>query len=196
MKHHPNPDAARTRKSQLSKREGLAAHARHLRGSRIGQEQLERLAPLIQEELRKLALLGALSPAAALHHIQVAIFGEHGCGHEERKLFLRVAAPLARRVAIEIAPVGERFEACDISVVDLGAWLTWLDETDATTARIVDLYCFVGASVKETAAIVGLDTGEVAVVLRSTLKTLRSHVRLPAVAVSEEISKSTKSHLS
>jgi hypothetical protein len=196
MKHHPNPDAARTRKSQPSKCEGLAAHARHLRGSRIGQEQLERLAPLIQDELRKLALLGAVSPAAALHQIQVAIFGKHGCGHEERKLFLCVTAPLARRVAIEIAPVGERFEACDISVADLGAWLTWLDKTDATTARIIDLYCFVGASAKETAAIVGIDASEVTVVLWSTLKTLRSQVRLPAAAVSEEIAKSTKSHLS
>lgn len=148
-----------------------------MRRKPIKREQLERLAPVIQQELRRLALQGAVSPPAALRQISVALYGDRHRSLPERRLFLSVAAPLARRVAIEIAPAGERFEACEISVADLGKWLAWLDTIDPTTARIIDLYCFAGASLRDTAAVTGLTTQAVAGTLRAMLATLKSRAK-------------------
>lgn len=106
----------------------------------IEREQLEHLAPFIQQELRKLALLGVVSPPAALRQIFIALYGDRHRSPPERRLFLSVTAPLTRRVAIEIAPAGERFEPCGIGVADFGTWLAWPDKIDPSTARIIDLY--------------------------------------------------------
>lgn len=137
------------------------------------RQQLERLAPFIQRELRKQAFLGAVSPPAALRQIFTALHGSGDRSSQKRRLFLSVAAPLVRRVAIELAPADERFGACEISVADFGAWLAQLDTFDSTTAKIIDLHCFAGASLKETAAMIGLPTLAVSGALRATLATLK-----------------------
>lgn len=161
--------------------------ARGMRRKPIERNQLERLSPFIEQELRKLALVGAVSPPAALRQIFIALYGDRHRSPPERRLFLSVTAALVRRVAIEIAPAGERFEACEISVAELGTWLARLHTIDPTTAKIIDLYCFAGASLKETTAVIGLPTQTVTGALRAALATLKSRANLAkAVAAKME----------
>lgn len=174
MKRCPDTKNACTRKLQQPVSGLQMLRGKRMRRRSIKREQLERLAPLIQQELRKLALRGAVSPPAALRQIFIALYGDPHRGSSDRRVFLSVTAPLVRRVAIDIAPAGERFEDCEISVAELGAWLARLDTIDSTTARIIDLYCFAGASLKETAAVMGLPTQTVTGALRAAFATLKS----------------------
>lgn len=160
------------------------SRARRLRRKPIERDQLERLSPFIEQELRKLALVGVVSPPAALRQIFIALYGNRHRS-PERRLFLSVTAPLVRRVAIEIAPAGERFDACEISVAELGTWLARLDTIDPTTARIIDLYCFAGASLTETAAVIGLPTQIVAGALRAAFAALKSRVNRSKAVTAE-----------
>lgn len=165
------------------------SRAEQTRRKPIERDQLERLSPFIEQELRKLALVGAVSPPAALRQIFIALYGDRHRSPQERRLFLSVTAASVRRVAIETAPAGDRFEACEMSVADLGTWLARPDTIDPTTAKIIDLYCFAGASVKETAAVIGLQTQTVTGALRSAFTTLKSRAnRAEAMAAERESS--------
>lgn len=133
------------------------------------------------------ALRRALAACCITSDIHRPVWGDHHRSPPERRLFLSVTARLVRQVAIEIAPAGERFEACEISVAELGTWLAQLDTIDPTTAKIIDLYCFAGASLKETAAVIGIPTQTVTGALRATLATLKSRAnRAKAVAAEME----------
>lgn len=155
----------------------------------IMRDQLERLSPFIEQELRKLALVGAVSPPAALRQIFIALYGNRHRSPQERRLFLSVTAASARRVAIETAPAGERMEACEISVADFGTWLARLDSIDRTTTRVIDLYCFAGASLKETAAVTGLSIQVVTSALRAAFATLKSRANRVEAMVAERESR-------
>lgn len=165
------------------------SRAQQMKRKPIERDQLERLSPFIEQELRKLALFGAVSPPAALRQIFIALYGNRHRSPQERRLFLSVTATSARRVAIESAPADERLEACEISAADLGTWLARLDTIDRTTARIIDLYCFAGASLKETAAITGLPTQIVTGALRAAFATLKSRANRAEAMVAERESR-------
>jgi DNA-directed RNA polymerase specialized sigma24 family protein len=113
------------------------------------------LAPAIRSELLKRVRAGSLTVADSLQQVFVEMFGPNR-SHGERTLFLLFAAPLARKIAIELANAGDRVGATDISIADLKVWLWWLDSMDPLCSRMIDLHYFAGLSFKETAAALAL----------------------------------------
>lgn len=132
---------------------------------------LERLRPFVEMELRRLAFSGAVSPAAALRQIFLALYGARR-PLQERRRFFSFAAPLARRISLEVAPADEGIGSRDISVAELAEWFAWLDASDPTTAKIVDLHCFADLSLIETAITVGLPFAAVVRKLREAIASL------------------------
>lgn len=122
---------------------------------RLDSKQFVHLAPAIRDELLKRVRVGMLSMGDSLHQVFVEIFGTDRT-REERFLFLLYAAPLARRLAIEMANSSDRIGTTDISVADLKMWLNWLDTMDPLCARMIDLHYFAGLSFKETALVLDL----------------------------------------
>ncbi|MET0534187.1 MAG: ECF-type sigma factor [Steroidobacter sp.] len=121
----------------------------------LDSKKFVHLAPAIRSELLKRVRAGVLTVGESLHQVFVEIFGTERT-RNERFLFLLFAAPMARRIAIEMANAGDRVGATEISVADLKMWLGWLDSMDPLCARMIDLHYFAGLSFKETAAILGL----------------------------------------
>jgi RNA polymerase sigma factor (sigma-70 family) len=112
--------------------------------------QFARLSPYIRNELRRLAQTGAVSAAAALRQVFIELFGT-GCSRRDQMRFMLFAAPIARRIAIDLAGRAERIGDTDISASDLQEWLLWLETFDPLCARMIDLHYFAGLSTKETA---------------------------------------------
>jgi len=117
--------------------------------------QFASLARTIRDELLKRVHAGVLSVGESLQQVFVALFGTERT-REERFLFLLFAAPMARKIAIERANVGDRIGNTHISVADLKMWLSWLDTMDPLCARMIDLHYFAGLGFKETAAVLDL----------------------------------------
>lgn len=112
-------------------------------------------APAIRTELIKRVRAGVLTVGQSLQQVFVEIFGAER-SREEWFLFLLFAAPMARKLAIELANAGDRIGSTHISVADLKMWLWWLDSMDPLCARMIDLHYFAGLSFKETAAALDL----------------------------------------
>jgi RNA polymerase sigma factor (sigma-70 family) len=112
--------------------------------------QFARLSPFVRDELRRLTRTGALSGAAALHQIFLELFGAGRTRHDHVR-FMLFAAPIARRIAIDVAGTAERIGDTDVRAADLQEWLLWLDAFDPLCARMIDLHYFAGLSTKETA---------------------------------------------
>ena len=121
----------------------------------LDPKQFAHLRPAIRGELLKRVRAGVLTVGESLHQVFVEIFGP-GRSREERFLFLLFAAPMARRIAIELANAGDRVGDTEISIADLKMWLWWLDAMDPLCARMIDLHYFAGLSFKETAAALDL----------------------------------------
>jgi len=121
----------------------------------LNSKQFVSLAPTIRGELLKHIRAGMLAVGESLQHVFVEIFGTHRT-REERYLFLLFAAPMARRIAIELANSTDRVGSTDISIADLKMWLWWLDRMDPLCARMIDLHYFAGLSFKETADVLDL----------------------------------------
>lgn len=156
--------------------------SRLLRAWSEGDETaLERLAPLVEGELRRLArcyLAGErpghlLQTTALLDEVYVRLLGWRPVQWQNRAHFLGVAARMMRRVLVDYArkrPQTSRGEARIVPVDDAldvarerGADLIALDdalwalgEIDARKARIVELRYFGGLTVDETAEVVGV----------------------------------------
>ena len=122
---------------------------------RISWKALRQLAPTIRDELLKRVRAGTLTVGDSLQQVFVVMFGNNR-SWEERTLYLLFAAPLARRIAIDLANAGDRIGSTEISVADLKVWLGWLDRMDPQCARMIDLHYFAGLSFKETAAALDL----------------------------------------
>lgn len=118
---------------------------------------LARLAPIIRNELRRLALSGAMSASASLNHVFTNLFGDDRSRQDQIR-FMVYAAPLARRIAIDLANSADRIGDTDIRVSDLREWLGWLDMFDPLCARMIDLHYFAGLSTKETALALKMPT--------------------------------------
>jgi DNA-directed RNA polymerase specialized sigma24 family protein len=114
-----------------------------------------RLSPYVRSELRRRSLAGMQSPARSLREVFLELYGED---HHPQELmhFLIFAAPLARRVALELASSGDLIGSSDISVAELERCLWWLETFDPLSARLVDLHYFAGLTPKQLASIFGM----------------------------------------
>lgn len=121
----------------------------------LDPKRFAHLGPTIRDELLKRIHAGVLRVGDSLHQVFDEVFGT-GRTREERFLFLLLAAPIARRIAIERANASDRIGNTHISVADLKMWLFWLDTMDPLCARMIDLHYFAGLSFKETAAVLDL----------------------------------------
>jgi hypothetical protein len=126
-----------------------------MRTEPLDSKQFVHLGPTIRTELLKRVRAGVLTVGESLQQVFVEIFGTERT-REERFLFLLFAAPMARKIAIELANSGDRVGTTHISVADLKMWLWWLDTMDPLSARMIDLHYFAGLSFKETAAVLDL----------------------------------------
>jgi hypothetical protein len=127
---------------------------------RLDCKKLVHLGPTIRDALLQRIRAGTLAVGDSLQQVFVEIFGTERCW-EERMLYLLFAAPLARKIAIQLADAGDRIGTTDISVADLKVWLWWLDRMNPLCARMIDLHYFAGLSHKETAAALALPTDAV-----------------------------------
>jgi hypothetical protein len=125
---------------------------RDARGSmRVDYQTVARLTPEIKKQLRGRIRAGMLSVGDSLRQVFTHFFGTSRTPQEHTR-FLVLAAPLARRIAIELANTEDKIGNSDISIADLKVWLWWLDAMDPLCSRMIDLHYFCGLSAKETAA--------------------------------------------
>jgi RNA polymerase sigma factor (TIGR02999 family) len=146
------------------------------------QRALDRLTPLVYEELRQLATrymrrerLGhTLQTTALIHEAYLRLIDANDVNWQSRAHFFAIAAKLMRRILVEHArrrdahkrggsvirlPLDETLAVADKTDVDLLAIDEALDRlaaVDPQQARVVELRFFSGLSVEETAAALGV----------------------------------------
>lgn len=135
-------------------------------GEQLDLAKVANLTPFLLNSLRICARSRQRSAAAALNHLFVSLYGENRTRHELHR-FLLVAAPLARRVAIEFANPEDGIGADDITVADLQECLLSLDAIDPVVARIIDLHWFADLSIRNTADALDLHPQDVTRRLRA-----------------------------
>jgi RNA polymerase sigma factor (TIGR02999 family) len=146
------------------------------------RDALDRLLPLVYEELRRLARAHlrnerdghTLQPTALVHEAYVRLTGQKSVDWENRAQFLGIASQMMRRVLVNYAVArqaakrqavvggGVTVETVEgrglVDVLVMDQALTRLKEIDERQERIVELRCFAGLSVEETAEVLGLST--------------------------------------
>jgi RNA polymerase sigma factor (TIGR02999 family) len=161
---------------------------------------LERLMPLVYEELRKLAASHlkaergnhTLQATALVHEAYLRLVGQRSVAWASRAHFYGIAAQMMRRVLVDHArkrqaakrspgtlllDLGEDAAAAapdrmpDLLVLDRA--LTELERLDPRQARVVELRFFAGLSVEETAEVAGISTATV----KREWKTARAFLR-------------------
>lgn len=149
---------------------------------RDGEDALERLMPLVYDELRRLAGVvfrsqpadHTLQPTALVHEVFVKLAGNEALSFNDRQHFFRVAAQAMRqlltdharkvraqrrgggaeRVALDAALAEDSGDLVDVVALDDAlARLTALDERQG---RIVELRFLAGLTVEETAGVLGV----------------------------------------
>ncbi|MEM7248457.1 MAG: ECF-type sigma factor [Acidobacteriota bacterium] len=155
---------------------------------KTGDEQaLERLLPLVYDELKGLARHHlrrerqghSLQGTALIHEAFLRLFTSSSQGYENRAHFFGAAARAMRRVLVDHArkrragtrippeaklPIDVAVEpAIDpgLDLLDLDQALDKLGELDPRLARVVELRCFVGMSIDETAALMNISAATV-----------------------------------
>lgn len=150
--------------------------------SRGDPRVLERLMPLLYDELRRLAgalLRGersghTLQPTALVHEAFLRLLGERRVDAPARARFFAVAATAMRRVLVDHArtrrrlkrgggetvvtlPTGLAAEGplAPVDLLALDVALDRLARLDAQQAQIVELRYFAGLSIEETAELIG-----------------------------------------
>lgn len=149
-------------------------------------EAVDRLMPLVYDELRRLAhrQLAAepvghtLSTTALVHEAYLRLADQTRAAWADRRQFLAVAACAMRRILVDYArqhralmrggparrPVGlDELDAAGIAVTERAEELLALDEAldrlatfDARLARLVELRYFAGLTEEETAEVLGV----------------------------------------
>lgn len=117
----------------------------------LDASSLRSLELFFEDELRRLCQSGVVLPSAALQSILVSLYGI-AAPAAARLRFLTFAAPLARRIALEGAHDEACIEAVKMTVADFKRWWVEVETLDPTTPRIIDLHCFAGMDLAETAA--------------------------------------------
>jgi RNA polymerase sigma factor (TIGR02999 family) len=165
-----------------------------LRAWSAGDEgALAQLTPLVYRELRAIAgrqgrgerAGSTLTPTAVVHELYLRLAGQERARWENRRQFFAVAARLMRRILVDHARergaekrggAALRVELTEevalavpagLDVLALDRALERLAALDPRQAEIVELRCFAGLSVEETAEIVGISTPTVKRDLRS-----------------------------
>lgn len=145
--------------------------------SGAGHSQLDRLVPLVYDEMRALAgkLLQdkgpavTLQPTSLVHEAYLRLIDQRRVDWQDRLHFLRIAARIMRRVladhcrrrlsqkrggaqiAVELADVAISGAPREVDVLTVDRLLTDLEALDAQQAQIVELRFFSGLTVEETA---------------------------------------------
>jgi RNA polymerase sigma-70 factor, ECF subfamily len=148
------------------------------------QEALDRLLPLVYDELRRQAARylrrerpgHTLQTTALIHEAYLRLIGQHRVAWQNRAHFYGIAAQLMRRILVDHArrrQAGKRGGSDlklqledkvavspepDVNLVALDEALTRLAEIDPQQSRIVELRYFSGLSVEETAAVIGVSS--------------------------------------
>src|SRR5579862_5279951 len=162
---------------------------------------LDQLAPLVYDQLRAIAdnLLfneradHTLQPTALVNETFLKLLGVHKLSLNDRSHFFAFAAKLMRRILIDHArrlnaekralpgqfPLDSELgwtASTDEQSLDLSAALEELEALDSTKIRALELRYFLGCTVEETAALLGLSGSTVDRSLRFSLAWL--HTRL------------------
>jgi len=148
---------------------------------------LERLMPLVYEELRRLAVSQlraerrnhTLQPTALVHEAYMRLIGQRSVSWANRAHFFGIASRMMRRILVDHARRRGRNKRSPGTVyLDLGNSetvvadrtpellalddaLTQLEKLDPQQARVVELRFFAGLSVEETAEVAGISTATV-----------------------------------
>ena len=175
--------------------------------SRGDRDALEKLTPLVYEELRGIAAGymrderpgHTLQATALVHEAYVRLIGQKRVSWQNRAHFFGIAAQLMRRILIDHARrrqaakrgvggplrltagvdvAGAPEQDFDLLAID-GA-LSRLEQLDAAQARIVELRFFGGLTVEETAEVAGVSTATVKREWRTARAWLRHEVGLDA----------------
>lgn len=151
------------------------------------REALEKLMPLVYEELRRLARHylrqersdHTLQSTALVHEAYLRLAGEHAPQWQNRAHFFGIAARLMRQILVEHArsraTAKRGGSACkltlddsialpqqiDVDVVALDKALNELSEMDAQQSRIVELRFFGGLTIEDTSEVLGISTATV-----------------------------------
>lgn len=160
---------------------------------------LERLMPLVYDELRRLAASQlraergnhTLQPTALVHEAYLRLVGQRSVSWANRAHFFGIAAQMMRRVLVDHARKRQAAKRNPGTVhVDLAASaegkadrapellalddaLTELEKLDPRQAKVVELRFFGGLSVEETAEVAGISTATV----KREWKTARAFLR-------------------
>ena len=151
------------------------------------QGALDRLMPLVYDELRRVARQclrheragHTLQPTALVHEVYLKLADLHRLQWQDRAHFFAVAAQLIRRILVDHArrhaaakrgggvpavTLEARLEPAlkvDLNVVALDDTLSRLATLDARQARLVELRFFGGLNVAETAEVLGVSSATV-----------------------------------
>jgi RNA polymerase sigma factor (TIGR02999 family) len=173
--------------------------------SRGDRDALEKLTPLVYEELRGIAAGymrderpgHTLQATALVHEAYVRLIGQKRVSWQNRAHFFGIAAQLMRRILIDHARrrqaakrgVGGALRLTagvdvagapeqDFDLLAIDGALSRLEQLDAAQARIVELRFFGGLTVEETAEVAGVSTATVKREWRTARAWLRHEVGL------------------
>jgi RNA polymerase sigma-70 factor (ECF subfamily) len=174
--------------------------------SRGDRGALEKLTPIVYEELRRIAAGymqkerrgHTLQPTALVNEAYVRLIGQNRVSWQNRAHFFGIAAELMRRILIDYARrrqadkrgadrirVATDVEIAgskdlDFDMLAIDGALSRLERLDAPQARIVELRFFGGLTVEETAKVAGVSTATVKREWRTARAWLRREVGLEA----------------
>ena len=172
------------------------------------RDALERLMPLVYQELRRLAASylrverpdHTLQPTALVHEAYLRLVDQRGVSWQNRAHFFGIAAQMMRRILVDharrrqaakrdatalrvqaMSAEGEEASVRDPELLALDQALCGLESLDARQARIVELRFFGGLTVEETAEVAGVSPATVKREWRTARAWLAREIR-PATA--------------
>lgn len=151
------------------------------------RQALDALAPLVYDELRRLAgrylrrerTDHTLQSTALVHEAYLRLIGQHNVRWQNRAQFFGLAAELIRRILVDHArarqaakrggsayklTLDEALDASaprDFDLVRLDDVLQGLATIDAQQSRVVELRFFAGLTIEETAEVLGISPATV-----------------------------------
>ena len=151
------------------------------------RQALEKLTPLVYEELRRLAGRylrqerpgHTLQSTALVHEAYLKLVGQHSVRWQNRAHFFGIAAQLIRRILVDYARARQADKrgagaqrltldeslaipgGRDLDLVALDDALEGLAKIDPRQSRLVELRFFAGLSVEETAEVMQISTATV-----------------------------------
>jgi RNA polymerase sigma factor (TIGR02999 family) len=169
------------------------------------QGALDRLVPLVYEELRRIAEGQlrrerpghTLQPTALVHEVYVRMVGQEPAGYQDRAHFLAIAAHAMRRILIDHArehnaakrggghekfSIDEARDGCverPSLLIALDDALAGLAAKDPLLARLVEMRYFGGLTAEESSAALDLEIGVVRRQLRLAEAWLKREMDTP-----------------